>query len=700
MTSNLNEFSYNDFKLPGLDVERPEAHFNILPYRAWMHQTDCAEIINQVITDWGTATGQNVSQALGAIGRARDLPLDLIPECPPHILPLVVRFGYIVFFWDDATDVLDTVSHKRIQLDLRAAILSEVKLGKHARCEFEINELYIQSLLDVLNNIEGLRAHFKGKYDLVDSGLQAQTAPPLCTVTWEGYKAHRTKSVGGNVLSRLIPAINAIRVSDEELDSIAHMTQLGDLITGLTNDFHSFHKEFDEHFLAGSLDMIHNGMAVLMNNYGYDEREAGGVLKQEVLSLESQLMAEYEAWRCSSTPKSDALRRYMFISVLTIGGINYWQSITPRYQRTDFTATDADRAQLVGRGYDGKLRLTDYPPPAMAMERNGHAELDSEDNQQTPMAATRTLETAILAPFEKAAAEKIVLAPWEYIRSLPGKKTLGRLIECLQIWFRLPDTTTNIIIEITSMLFDASLMLDDIQDESQLRRGRPAAHAVFGPAQTFNGATYLYVKGSRHLDALKRYKECRDVFLDELETLAFGQGLELHWKFHATLPSAKEYLVMVDNKTGGFFRLVLRLLEVESESKPIPELLHLFTLFGRYYQIRDDYLNLASKEYTAKKGFCEDLSEGKFSFPLIHLLQNIPNPDHIRGVLFRRDKSTDLAIEMKQFVLDKMEESGSLTHTKEVLDGLFDALMETLDIVEAKLGANKKLRIFFLLLKI
>lgn len=55
---------------------------------------------------------------------------------------------------------------------------------------------------------------------------------------------------------------------------------------------------------------------------------------------------------------------------------------------------------------------------------------------------------------------------------------------------------------------------------------------------------------------------------------------------------------MVDNKTGGFFRLVLRLLEVESEREPNSELMHLFTLLGRYYQIRDDYLNLASEEVT------------------------------------------------------------------------------------------------------
>jgi hypothetical protein len=208
----------------------------------------------------------------------------------------------------------------------------------------------------------------------------------------------------------LVPAIHGICISDEELDSVSHIIELGDLITGLTNDFHSFHKEFNEHFLAGTLDIIHNGMAVLMSNYGYDEQEAGNVLKQEVLAAEARLMAEYENWNSSQNPKTDALRRYMFTSVLTFGGVNYWQSVSPRYHRADFTATAADRAQLVGRGYDGKRRLPGYPPPAMAMtmKTNGHTESDSSSEaSHERTSAVAPLAREIVVPFEKAPAEEV-----------------------------------------------------------------------------------------------------------------------------------------------------------------------------------------------------------------------------------------------------------------------------------------------------
>lgn len=85
--------------------------------------------------------------------------------------------------------------------------------------------------------------------------------------------------------------------------------------------------------------------------------------------------------------------------------------------------------------------------------------------------------------------------------------------------------------------------------------------------------------------------------LEESRTLTMGQGLDLDWRQNAKCPSVEEYLVMIDNKTGGFFRLALRLMEAESPSPPpMSKLLHFITMLGRFYQIRDDYQNLVSDE--------------------------------------------------------------------------------------------------------
>ena len=55
--------------------------------------------------------------------------------------------------------------------------------------------------------------------------------------------------------------------------------------------------------------------------------------------------------------------------------------------------------------------------------------------------------------------------------------------------------------------------LDDIEDGSQLRRGRPAAHIIYGTSQTVNSATYLCIKACRLVEQLQHPSECRNVYL-------------------------------------------------------------------------------------------------------------------------------------------------------------------------------------------
>jgi geranylgeranyl pyrophosphate synthase len=182
----------------------------------------------------------------------------------------------------------------------------------------------------------------------------------------------------------------------------------------------------------------------------------------------------------------------------------------------------------------------------------------------------------------------------------------------------------------------------------------------------------------------------------------------------------EEYIVMVDNKTGGLFRLMLRLMTAESSiSRPLDTALsRLLTLTGRYYQIRDDYLNLASADvslhsplllsrllrlvyahppqYESKKGFCEDFDEGKFSLPLIHLLSHTRYPDRITSALFNRRPGTNLPYEMKRYILAEMEEVQTLAYSRDVLKYLHEELMHALDETENRLGANDGVRMMLL----
>jgi geranylgeranyl diphosphate synthase type 3 len=66
------------------------------------------------------------------------------------------------------------------------------------------------------------------------------------------------------------------------------------------------------------------------------------------------------------------------------------------------------------------------------------------------------------------------------------------LIEAFNEWLRIPDDKKQSIKEITQMLHNASLIVDDIEDNSKLRRGIPVAHSVYGVPQTINSANYVY----------------------------------------------------------------------------------------------------------------------------------------------------------------------------------------------------------------
>ena len=62
---------------------------------------------------------------------------------------------------------------------------------------------------------------------------------------------------------------------------------------------------------------------------------------------------------------------------------------------------------------------------------------------------------------------------------------------------------------------------------------------------------------------------------------------------------------------------ILNTLYLPTNSDFVP----LVNLISILFQIRDDYMNLASTEYGDNKGFCEDLTEGKFSFPVVHAIR-------------------------------------------------------------------------------
>ncbi|CAG8496959.1 5769_t:CDS:10 [Diversispora eburnea] len=151
----------------------------------------------------------------------------------------------------------------------------------------------------------------------------------------------------------------------------------------------------------------------------------------------------------------------------------------------------------------------------------------------------------------------------------PGKEIRTKFIDAFDHWLNVPKDKLALITTVVEMLHTASLLIDDVEDNSILRRGVPVAHTIY----------------------------------EELLCLHRGQGMELYWRDTLTCPTEPEYIQMVSNKTGGLLRLGVKLMQAASKSKVNDEYVALVNIIGIQFQIRDDYMNLQSEKYADNKGF-------------------------------------------------------------------------------------------------
>lgn len=98
------------------------------------------------------------------------------------------------------------------------------------------------------------------------------------------------------------------------------------------------------------------------------------------------------------------------------------------------------------------------------------------------------------------------------------------------------------------------------------------------------------------------------------------------------------------------------------------DLTKLANMVGIYFQIRDDLMNLTSQEYTDTKGFCEDISEGKLSFPVIRALNKVGGEKKDRLIKLLRARSTLKKVKLE--VLEILNSCGAMQYTKDKLTQL------------------------------
>lgn len=159
--------------------------------------------------------------------------------------------------------------------------------------------------------------------------------------------------------------------------------------------------------------------------------------------------------------------------------------------------------------------------------------------------------------------------------------------------------------------------------------------------------------------------------------------IDFQWRDDIRCPTEEQYLEMVKDKTGGLFRLAVGLMQAFATTNKDTDFTTLVDNLALYFQIRDDYINLADEEYMKSKSFCEDLTEGKFSFPIIHCIRSDPGDTRLLSILKKRTEDIDV----KRYAQKLLEEKGSLQYTLDKCEELKIELTKQVQL----LGGNEQL---------
>jgi octaprenyl-diphosphate synthase len=175
---------------------------------------------------------------------------------------------------------------------------------------------------------------------------------------------------------------------------------------------------------------------------------------------------------------------------------------------------------------------------------------------------------------------------------------------------------------IIEFIHTATLLHDDVVDESDLRRGRKTANALWGNAPSVLVGDFLY---SRSFQLMVELESCEimRVLADTTNAIAEGEVLQL---LHVRNPDTDEaaYLQVIERKTAVLFAAATRLgaLLAGADART-GQAMHDFGLhLGFAFQIADDVLDYTADPADLGKNLGDDLAEGKATLPLIHALEH------------------------------------------------------------------------------
>ncbi len=205
----------------------------------------------------------------------------------------------------------------------------------------------------------------------------------------------------------------------------------------------------------------------------------------------------------------------------------------------------------------------------------------------------------------------------QYIISAGGKRIRPRLVLLFAeaLGFEGPESLE--LAATVEFIHTATLLHDDVVDESALRRGRATANAMFGNAASVLVGDFLYSRAFQMMVSVNRMRVL-DVLADATNVIAEGEVLQL-MNMHDPDLSVDDYLQVIRFKTAKLFEASARLGAVLAGAEPAVEeaCADYGRSLGTAFQLVDDLLDYEGKSAELGKNVGDDLREGKPTLPLL-----------------------------------------------------------------------------------
>ena len=257
---------------------------------------------------------------------------------------------------------------------------------------------------------------------------------------------------------------------------------------------------------------------------------------------------------------------------------------------------------------------------------------------------------------------------------------------------RVPDEVLHAAVGL-EMLHTASLVHDDIVDESDMRRGQPSVNALWGAKTAVLVGDYLFSKSmlhclfSGHLDVMR-------LIADLGQDLANGELLQLNMTHFETFSDDLYYMV-IDRKTAALFFTCARagalLGGCGEEDGAVEEISNYALLLGRAFQLRDDIFDFDFQNKTGKPAG-NDLREGKLTLPLLYALREVgTSEDRAMALRVRRGEATDAEI---RHMVRLAHEGGGIAYATREMNRLADEALSQINEKRASADVTDALRAY------